>query len=1261
MSLGSRSEAPDPTRAHSPLGPPFGPSRRSLPVALVLLSLVIVGVAGAHDGLVSAHPGTSAPSMAAGALVPSGAGDRRPLPTITHEGTPHFFPTPSSAQRTPTNAVGASPRSTVACGPYSTCGPLSYGGGPVMHSSTDYLIFWEPAGYTYDTGDPAALAASDAAYEGIAESWFQTVGNSPYMQVLQQYTDSAGAPGTAVTLGGAWVDTTPYPGGTGSSANPLQDSQVQSEVLADATAHGTPLNSNTEYFVLLPLNVYECFSGSCSFTQFCAYHDWFTSGANVGIYALMPDQGTSLSTCSVTGELQTTYPYGPNGDEYGDSLIPVLLHEFSESVTDPEYPNGWDSGTYGEVGDECAWAFGPMPYQDHPDLMDTGHPFTSQYMWDNANNDCWLPTLPGAPAPSVPTASVTYKSSVELGASDYINVSGTNGGVAGQSVNLTVEFPSNPPLSDLSVFSSSFPTAPVLVPAGSSVRGCYWLCSVATSYPQIDAQEKPGATGATPTLGIEFAPNALGTLTFYVKASAMALGSNYTSDWSPTSGTQDAQNEYVTAYSITVTAGPSVSQPTATPASIDTGETATFSTTLMSAGTAPDTYAWSASSPAFGCASSSTTTLPCTPTAAGTYKVTAEVKDAVGGRGLNTSANYVVLPAPSLTGPTVTPASADVGHTVSFQATLAQAGSGGDVYAWSVLPATGLGCTASATLAYSCLPSAAGWYNVSVQAIDTNGGKGVATLAYHVFALPKVAAPLPTPTSVDVGQSVLFRANLTSPGSGGDRFTWTSSSTSLGCSLTTNASIPCSPTAAGNYTVSVRVNDSNGGQANATSARYRVFPDPSVSAAVAVPKGPEVGISTNFTASLLVPGSGGDRYQWTTSPTTGLGCTASSNVWVICKPTLSGTYQLTVTVRDSNGGTGTATARGIVVTLPLIANGTVSPMTGAAPLSANFVGTVSGGTAPYTFTWHFGDGPTSLSPQQNTSHTYGSAGTYAVVLTVNDSLGHSAQKVFAVSVGPPSTFGFLGFLPGGLWSLLLLIVLVAVVALVLAVRHRRKKGSVAALAPSAYDQVAPGPVAGAAYDPSASAYSNYEPPPEGGWPDDPSTGGAYPTPPLPPADGQGGYAGAGPSPPMDAGYPYPPTMSTPMAPEGGVPAEPEVPPAPSDGTWTMPSPPAEQGRFPPEASEVQPGAPPGATQGPGSPSPPSADPYGLSPPPQGASPYAGTEGPSPYPAWGAPSGGAPPPTYPPPYGAAQGAPGSGPTPPAARRPWPPPPPDATGP
>lgn len=79
---------------------------------------------------------------------------------------------------------------------------------------------------------------------------------------------------------------------------------------------------------------------------------------------------------------------------------------------------------------------------------------------------------------------------------------------------------------------------------------------------------------------------------------------------------------------------------------------------------------------------------------------------------------------------------------------------------------------------------------------------------------------------------------------------------------------------------------------------------------------------------------------------------------------------------------------------------------GAAPLQIQFDGTSSydpNGESILGYSWDFGDGVTSTSP--NPSHTYTNVDVYTVSLTVTNSIGETASKSVTVNVVPPTTIG----------------------------------------------------------------------------------------------------------------------------------------------------------------------------------------------------------------------------------------------------------------
>jgi len=81
---------------------------------------------------------------------------------------------------------------------------------------------------------------------------------------------------------------------------------------------------------------------------------------------------------------------------------------------------------------------------------------------------------------------------------------------------------------------------------------------------------------------------------------------------------------------------------------------------------------------------------------------------------------------------------------------------------------------------------------------------------------------------------------------------------------------------------------------------------------------------------------------------------------------------------------------------PVKVTASATPDTGKAPLDVSFVSSTTGGKQPYSWSWEFGDGQTSL--QQNPTHQYASPGNYTANVTVTDSSnpklsGKAALKV----------------------------------------------------------------------------------------------------------------------------------------------------------------------------------------------------------------------------------------------------------------------------
>jgi PKD repeat protein len=104
-----------------------------------------------------------------------------------------------------------------------------------------------------------------------------------------------------------------------------------------------------------------------------------------------------------------------------------------------------------------------------------------------------------------------------------------------------------------------------------------------------------------------------------------------------------------------------------------------------------------------------------------------------------------------------------------------------------------------------------------------------------------------------------------------------------------------------------------------------------------------------------------------------------------------GTYTVKMTVKDTAGLTTTATAQVTAVDNAPTVTLKVTPTNGTAPLAvtASAAATDGDATPVKTYTFDFGDGAPPIGPQggATANHTYSAAGTYNIIVTVNDTAG----------------------------------------------------------------------------------------------------------------------------------------------------------------------------------------------------------------------------------------------------------------------------------
>ena len=204
---------------------------------------------------------------------------------------------------------------------------------------------------------------------------------------------------------------------------------------------------------------------------------------------------------------------------------------------------------------------------------------------------------------------------------------------------------------------------------------------------------------------------------------------------------------------------------------------------------------------------------------------------------------------------------------------------------------------------------------------------------------------------------------------------------------------------AGTYLVTLTIRDATGRFAEVTRSVIVAGGTPPTAVLSVSPTDPKERDSVFFNASgsTAAPGRTIVSHSWDFGDgSTGSGVTASHLY------DTAGTYTVTLLVTDDKGQVGTATASVVVGVTGPTASFVFSPADPAAGRTVFFDGHSSDpgpGRTIVAFRWNFGDGAgTSLA--SIVDHTYTTAGTYEVQLTVTNDLGEIDTTSRTVTVTP---------------------------------------------------------------------------------------------------------------------------------------------------------------------------------------------------------------------------------------------------------------------
>ncbi len=394
-----------------------------------------------------------------------------------------------------------------------------------------------------------------------------------------------------------------------------------------------------------------------------------------------------------------------------------------------------------------------------------------------------------------------------------------------------------------------------------------------------------------------------------------------------------SNNGHLYAFGAIPLAAPNVS---ASPGTVDQGQTSSLTSTAVTSGTSPYTYQWFARAPSgtyakVGTSSASYSFVTTSSTTTGSWSFILQVTDSTSAA-VNTTATSVTVD-PALVAPTVTaaPVTVNQGQTSALTFSTVTAGSGGYTYQWFA-KASGAGSysliSGATSLSYSfstTASTAAGSWGFLLQVNDSTSAS-VNTTAASVTVNSALVAPrvTPTPAVVDQGQTSVLTSAAVSSGTSPYTYQWLEKApggayVDVGSNSASFHFNTTGSTATGDWNFELQVTDSASPTVTVTSSPVNVTVDsalvaPTVTAAhVKIDEGQ----TSVLSSSAVTTGSGGYKYQWFAKAPRGsyatVGTNAASYNFVTSVSNATGGWGFILQVTDSTGLAVNSTA--VIVTV----------------------------------------------------------------------------------------------------------------------------------------------------------------------------------------------------------------------------------------------------------------------------------------------------------------------------------------------------------